>query len=133
MNVSLLSYVAPLIPAATSVVNEWKEWRRRHKERANVFLIVCAVAVAEVLLVCDNQQRQAAASEMRDNIVEQARILSDVKSQNQNLITRNQDLQNDMDALRERFKVRSRRTRNLEEKLAISDSLKVTVKRSQNP
>jgi hypothetical protein len=63
-----LSYVAPLIPAATSILNEWKGWRKKHKEILNVFFIASAVAVAWTLLFYGNQQQRREASEMQNNI-----------------------------------------------------------------
>ncbi len=128
MNIGdLLSYVAPVIPAATSTVNGWRDWREKHKARLNLFLIAFAVVIAWILLFYDNQQHRAEAIKMQKSTAEQARMLSDLKAQNQTLVDRNQDLQNDMDALRKHFKVRSKRDRSLEENLTTSDSVKATV------
>jgi sensor histidine kinase regulating citrate/malate metabolism len=148
MNIGdLLSYAAPTIPAVTSIVNDWKEWRKKHRARTNIFLLICAVLIAWILILRDSRQHHAETDQLQNRIVSQARVLFNLQNQNQNLIkqsndmqndlnallTRNQDLQNDMNALRHRFNVKSYRTREIGEHMTTSDSVEVTVHHASHP
>jgi cell division protein FtsB len=129
-----------MIPATTSMMNGWGDWRKKHKVRSNLILIAFALVIAWTLLFYGNQQHRAEAIKMQKSTAEQAQMLSDLKAQNQVLIAQkqilvdqNRDLQNDMDALRRHFNVRSKRERTLDENIVVSDSVKATVKRVPHP
>jgi septal ring factor EnvC (AmiA/AmiB activator) len=151
----LFSYAAPLFPAANSIVNEGKKWRKERTKRFNVLSMILTVLIAWAIIWANNRQHDAELGRMQNNAEAQSKLLSDLKAQNQTLLaqngslqkgmndlqtqnsdlqTRNGDLQDDVNALRRRFKVKSNRSRSLNETLTTTDSIKVTVKRgSANP
>jgi predicted RNase H-like nuclease (RuvC/YqgF family) len=148
MNIAdLLSYVAPLIPAVSSMVNDWKDWRKKHTKRPNVLLMLTTLVIAWMITWSANRQHDTEESRMQRDAQRQSQALSDLQSQNRALIAqndsldkgvnqlqdRNRDLQSDMDALRQQFKVKASRTRGPSEKLTTSDSVQVTVTRAKHP
>jgi hypothetical protein len=121
-----------VIPAVIPICNQWDEWRNNKKLGANLTLTIVGLFVAWTLVYFGSEQVQKSAAEQSAKLLVLQKNSSDI-------ITWDQDLQDDLNSLRVHFDVNAHRTRAATSEdgtnltLHVTDSVASTVTRAVDP